>query len=154
MDSRKMKIALASDHRGVKLKTFLIDFLKTKGHEAVDFGAYSTEPCDYPDYIYPAASAVRDKKVERAILICYSGIGSCIAANKVRGVRAALVSDTKSAALSRKHNDSNVLVLAQYLVTREKAKKIISLWLKTEFEGGRHLRRVNKIKSIEEKENV
>jgi ribose 5-phosphate isomerase B len=87
-------------------------------------------------------------------LICYSGIGSAIVANKVRGVRAALVSNVKSAVLSRKHNDSNVLVLPSYMLTKEQAKRIVLSWLKAEFEGGRHARRVSKIKDIEEKENV
>lgn len=149
-----MKIALASDHRGFKLKDFLANILKEKGHEVVDFGTHSSDPCDYPDYIYPASSAVRDKKCERAILICYSGIGSCIAANKVSGIRAALVSNLKSAVLSRKHNDSNVLVLPAYMLKKEQAKRIVFAWLKAEFEGGRHARRVSKIKDIEEKENV
>lgn len=154
MDNRIMKIAIASDHRGFKLKDFLSNFLTQKGYEIIDFGTHSSEPCDYPDYIYPASVALRDKKVERAILICYSGIGSCIAANKVKGVRAALVSNIKSAVLSRKHNNSNALVLAEYMLKREQAKRIVSSWLKAEFEGGRHLRRINKIREIEEKENV
>lgn len=154
MDNRRMKIALAGDHRGFKLKDFLDNFLKEKGYETIDFGTYSCDSCDYPDYIYPASIAVRDKKCERAILICYSGIGSCIAANKVKGIRAALVSNVKSAVLSRKHNDSNALVLPAYLLTKEQAKKIVSAWLKAEFENGRHSRRINKIKEIEEKENV
>jgi ribose 5-phosphate isomerase B len=149
-----MKIAVASDHRGFKLKNCLIDYLKQKGHAATDFGTYSDEPCDYPDYIYPASKAVRDKKCERAILICYSGVGSAITANKVKGIRAALVSDTKSAVLSRKHNNSNILVVGAYLVKFDLLKRIVSTWLKTEFEGGRHQRRINKIREIEEKENV
>lgn len=149
-----MKIAVACDHRGFKLKDFLANILKEKGHEVVDFGTHSSDSCDYPDYTYPASVAVRSKKCERAILICYSGIGSAIVANKVRGVRAALVSNVKSAVLSRKHNDSNVLVLPAYMINKEQAKRIVFSWLKAEFEGGRHARRVNKIKEIEEKENV
>jgi ribose 5-phosphate isomerase B len=149
-----MKIAIASDHRGFKLKNILSEFIKAKGHEVIDFGTHSDEPCDYPDYIYPAAKAVQSKKAQRAILICYTGIGSAIAANKVRGVRAALAHNVKTSALSRQHNDSNVLVLAAGLIKTEEAKKIVSVWLKTEFEGGRHLRRVSKIAEIEEKENA
>lgn len=148
-----MKIAIAGDHRGVKLKSILIEFLKSKGYSVSDFGTYSWDPCDYPDYIYPASIAVRDKKADRAIVICYSGIGSCIAANKVKGIRAALVYDIKSAGLSRKHNNSNVLVLAASLFKPDYAKKAVSCWLNTEFEGGRHLRRVKKIREIEEKED-
>jgi len=149
-----MKIALASDHRGFKLKGFLAQFLIAHGHRVNDVGTYSLDSCDYPDYIYPASVAVRNNEADKAILICYSGIGSAIAANKVKGVRAALVSNTKSAALSRMHNDANVLVLPAYLVTKDQAKRIVSVWLKTAFEGGRHVRRLNKIKEIEEKENV
>ncbi|UCG35065.1 MAG: ribose 5-phosphate isomerase B [Candidatus Omnitrophota bacterium] len=149
-----MKIALAADHRGFKLKNFLTEFLKAKGHEVMDFGTHSSEPCDYPDYVYPAAVAVREKKADRAIAICYTGIGSSIVANKVRGVRAALVHDVKSTRLTRKHNNSNVLVLAADGLKEESVKRLVSTWLKTEFEGGRHLRRIKKIQEIEEKENV
>ncbi|MBU1121325.1 MAG: ribose 5-phosphate isomerase B, partial [Candidatus Omnitrophica bacterium] len=144
----------ASDHRGVKIKNVLTEFLKSKGHSVRDFGTYSTESCDYPDYIYPASLAVKEKKADRAIVICYTGIGSCIAANKVSGVRAALVYDIKSAGLSRKHNNSNALVLPAYLFKIDYMKKVVSHWLKTEFEGGRHLRRVKKIREIEEKETI
>jgi len=154
MQVEKMKIAFASDHRGFKLKGILADFLKSKGHTIIDFGTYSCDTCDYPDYIYPASLAVKEKKADRAIVICYTGIGSSIAANKVRGIRAALVSDVKSAVLSRQHNNSNVLVLATYALKIEQAKRIVLAWLKAEFEGGRHLRRINKIQEIEEKENV
>jgi ribose 5-phosphate isomerase B len=149
-----MKIALASDHRGFKLKSVLEKFLKEKGYEVMDFGTYTSEPCDYPDYIYPASVAVKQKRADRAIFICYTGIGSCIAANKVKGIRAALVSNIAAATLTRKHNDSNVLVLAAQALKIDYAKKIVSMWLKTEFEGGRHLRRINKIRDIEERENT
>ena len=149
---KEMKIAVASDHRGFKFKNILGDYLKSKGYEIIDFGTYSKEPCDYPDYIYPAALAVKEKKAERAIVICYTGEGSCISANKVKGIRAALAYDLKSAYMSRRHNDSNVLVLPSYLFKADYAKKIVSRWLKEGFEGGRHLIRVKKIKDIEEKE--
>jgi len=149
-----MKIALASDHRGFKLKNFLVQLLISKGHVIKDFGTYSLDSCDYPDYIYPASLAVRNNESDRAVFICYTGVGSAIAANKVKGVRAALVSNVKSAALSRMHNDANVLVLPEYLLTKEAAKRIVLVWLKTAFEGGRHTRRLHKIKEIEEKENV
>lgn len=154
MRNKTMKIALASDHRGFKLKDFLTHILEEKGHRIADFGTHSCDSCDYPDYIYPASVAVRDKNCDRAILICYSGVGSAIVANKVRGIRAALVSNIKSAVLSRKHNDSNVLVLPAYMLKKEQVKRIVFAWLKAEFEGGRHARRVRKIKDIEEKENV
>ncbi|MCM8787290.1 MAG: ribose 5-phosphate isomerase B [Candidatus Omnitrophica bacterium] len=147
-----MKIAIASDHRGFKLKIFLEKFLKEKGYEVIDFGTHSPEPCDYPDYVYPAAQAVKNKKVDRAVVICYTGIGSCIVANKLKGIRAALVTDLATATLSRRHNDSNVLVLSARNSSLEKTKKIILRWLRTGFEGGRHLRRLKKISLIEEKE--
>ncbi len=144
-----MKIALASDHRGFKLKSALEGFLKSKGYNVKDFGTYSEEPCDYPDYVYQAALAVKQKQAERAIVICYSGIGSSIVANKVKGIRAALVHNLKLARLCREHNNSNVLALPAGFVGIEQAKKIVSVWLKTDFVGGRHLRRLNKISQIE-----
>jgi len=149
-----MNIALACDHRGFRLKNILVDFLKAKGHTVIDFGTYSCDTCDYPDYIYPASLAVKEKKAKRAIVICYTGIGSAIAANKVRGIRAALVWNKKIAIMSRRHNDSNVLVIPAGMLKIEETKRIVLAWLKEEFEGGRHLRRVNKIQAIEEKENV
>jgi len=147
-----MKIALASDHRGFKLKNILEGFLKEKGYQVIDFGTHSSSPCDYPDYVYPACCAVKEKKVDRAIAICFTGIGSCIVANKVKGVRAALVFNLKMARLSRKHNQSNVLVLGAGFLKIEEVKKIVMRWLKEEFEAGRHLRRIRKIKKIEERE--
>jgi len=149
-----MKIGIASDHRGVKLKNTLIRYLTEGEHKVIDFGTYSKDPCDYPDYIYPAAKAVREKEVDRSIIICYTGIGSCIAANKVKGVRAALVYNLKSAYMSRRHNNSNVLVLPSSFFKVDYTKKIISRWLKEEFEGGRHARRLKKIREIEEAEFV
>ena len=130
-----MKIAIASDHRGFELKEALADFLKAKGHEVIDFGTHSDESCDYPDYVYPAAKAVQVKNCERAILICYTGIGSSIAANKVKGICAALTYNAKAAKLSRQHNNSNILVLPAYLLKTKEAQRIVSIWLKTEFEG-------------------
>ncbi len=149
-----MKIGIASDHRGFRLKGVLIKYLEGKGHKVVDYGTYSQDSCDYPDYTYAAAAAVREKEVECSIVICYTGIGTCIAANKVKGVRAALVYNLKSASLSRKHNNSNLLVLPSHLFKVDYIKKVINRWLKEEFEGGRHARRLQKIKEIEERENV
>jgi ribose 5-phosphate isomerase B len=150
----KMKIALASDHRGFKLKNKLTEFLNSRGHEAIDYGTYSSDSCDYPDYTYLACDAVRSKKADRAIILCYTGIGSSIAANKVKGIRAALAYNIKGAVMSRKHNNSNALVLPSYLLKFDYMKKMILRWLKEDFEAGRHLRRVKKIKEIEERENV
>jgi ribose 5-phosphate isomerase B len=149
-----MKIAIASDHRGFKLKNALGKYLKDQGYAIFDVGTYSDEPCDYPDYTYLAATAVKNKKADRAIVICYTGIGSCIAANKIKGIRAALVYSPKSACLSRRHNNSNVLVLPSHLFKTKDAERIVLRWLREEFEGGRHFRRLQKIKEIEEKENV
>ena len=149
-----MKIAIASDHRGFKLKVMLGEFLKEKGYEVRDYGTYSTDSCDYPDYTYRACDSVRKKKTDRAIVLCYTGIGSSIAANKVQGIRAALIYNLKGALMSRRHNNSNVLVLPSYFLTRDALKKIVIQWLKEGFEGGRHLRRIKKIKEIEEQEHV
>jgi ribose 5-phosphate isomerase B len=149
-----MKIAIASDHRGFKLKAKLIDFLTAQGHDVIDQGTYSGDSCDYPDYTYLACEAVKNKKADRAIILCYTGIGSSIAANKVRSIRAALAYNLKGAVMSRRHNNSNVLVLPSYLLKLDYMKRMITRWLKEEFEAGRHLRRVKKIKEIEERENV
>jgi ribose 5-phosphate isomerase B len=147
-----VKVGIGSDHRGFKLKEILAEFLRTKGFQVLDYGTYSGESCDYPDYVYPLSLAVRSRKIERGILICYTGIGSCIAANKVKGIRAGLVYNLKTATLARKHNNTNIIVLGTMFVKPDLAKKIIWRWLNTEFEGGRHSRRLRKIREIEERE--
>ncbi len=149
-----MRVGIGSDHRGFKLKNFLIDFLREKKIVVVDFGTYSSDSCDYPDFIYPLGVAIRERKIDKGIFICYTGIGSCICANKIKGVRAGLVYNLKTAKLSRKHNNTNVLVLGAGFLKREYAKKIVWVWLNTGFEGGRHLRRLRKILRIEEEESV
>lgn len=146
---RNRPLALAADHRGFDLKEKILRFLERKRIQVEDLGTYSTESCDYPDYVLKAAEAVRRKKADRAIAVCYSGIGSSIAANKVKGVRAALVQNVQQAGLSRAHNDSNMLILGAGFVKPAEAKKIIETWLKTPFEGGRHARRIHKITSYE-----
>lgn len=146
---RNRKIALAADHRGFPLKEKLADFLKERCFRVMDFGTHSEASCDYPDFILKAAEAVRLKKADRAIAVCRSGIGSAIAANKVKGVRAALVQNVEQAKLSRAHNDSNMLVLGSGFVKSATAKKIVEAWLNTEFERGRHARRINKISRYE-----
>lgn len=145
----KVKLAIAADHRGYFLKQQLTPFLKKKRIQVVDVGTDSAESCDYPDYILKAAEAVRRKKVDRAIGICHTGVGSAIAANKVRGVRAALVHKVVEAKLSRAHNDSNMLILGAGFVRPALAKKIVTAWLNTGFEGGRHARRIRKITRYE-----
>ena len=145
----KRLIAIAADHRGFKLKETVAQYLKKKRIPVQDFGTHSEESCDYPDFILKAAEAIRKKKADRAIGICYTGIGSAIVANKVKGVRAALVQNVRQAELSRAHNDSNMLILGSGFVKPPQAKKIIETWLDTEFEGGRHARRVRKISRYE-----
>jgi ribose 5-phosphate isomerase B len=142
-----MKIALGSDHHGFRLKAQLGRYLKKVGHECVDWGTHSTQPVDYPDYAVKVARSVVAGECERGILICKTGIGMSIAANKVRGIRAALCHSPAMARLSRAHNDANVLVLPSMRV--RKARQILDVWLKTPFEGGRHCRRIDKISKIE-----
>lgn len=148
-----MKISIACDHGALELKNGLIQYLTSLGHEVKDYGTYTLDSCDYPDYAYPAAKAVANKEVDRAIVVCTTGIGVSIVANKVRGVRCALVTNTEVARLTREHNDTNCLAMGAKLVSLEEAKAICDIWLNTEFTGGRHLRRVEKINKVEEKEN-
>jgi ribose 5-phosphate isomerase B len=142
-------IAIGSDHGGFALKSILVAYLKTKKLNVVDVGTFSEASVDYPDTSYKVARMVSRKKVSRGILICKSGIGNSIVANKVLGVRAALCYNIKAARLSRMHNDANILVLGSLFVNPARAKKMIDVWLKTSFEGGRHLRRLEKIERIE-----
>lgn len=150
---RNRKVALAADHRGFKLKKKIAGLLTAMRFQVVDFGTGSEESCDYPDYVFKAAEAVGKGKAIWAIAVCHSGIGSAIAANKVRGVRAALVRSPEEAALSRAHNDSNMLVLGSGFVKPALIRKIVETWLETDFEGGRHARRINKIKQYEKGKN-
>lgn len=141
-----MKIYIGCDHGGLDLKNSLIKYLKEEGHEIEDVGTYTYDSCDYPIYGRAVAEAVRDKKCDRGIVICSTGIGISIAANKVKGVRCALVTDVTSARLTREHNDTNVLALGQKNVTLDRAKEITKIWLETPFsEGERHQRRINMI---------
>ncbi len=145
-----MKIAIAADHRGHPLKEKIVVFVSELGHEVLDMGTNSSRSCDYPDAAYPAAKAVADARVDRAILICGSGIGMDICANKVPGVRAALCHDELTAQMSRRHNNANILCLASDVLGEELIRRIVAGWLDTEFDsGGRHDRRVRKIQWIE-----
>lgn len=146
-----MKIAIGSDHAGLALKNQIIEFLKELGHEVEDFGTYTNDSCDYPDYAYAAALSVKEGKAERVIVVCYTGIGVSIVANKVKGIRCSLVGSVEDAILTREHNDSNGLALSAKNTPYPLAKEIVDAWLSSEFTGGRHLNRVNKIKAIEEK---
>jgi len=145
-----MKIALAADHRGHAVKEKVAVLLNEHGHDVLDMGTNSSKSCDYPDLAYPAARAVAEGTAQFAVLICGSGIGMSICANKVDGVRAALCHDELTARMSRRHNNANVLCLASDVLGEELIRRIVSSWLGTEFEpGGRHERRVRKIEWIE-----
>jgi ribose 5-phosphate isomerase B len=145
-----MMIAIANDHRGAEAKEQIKAIVTQLGHEYADMGVSSDTPVDYPDMAYEAARAVASHAADRAILICGTGIGMCIAANKVKGVRAALCYDELNAQISRHHNDANVLCLSGDLLGAVALRKIVETWLTTEFVGGRHQRRVNKITAIED----
>ncbi len=144
-----MKIAIGSDHRGYDVKRRLVSLLQRLGHEVSDLGTGSTESVDYPDFAFQVAQAVSEKRVDRGILICGTGIGMCIAANKVHGVRAAPCHDSITAEMSRRHNDANVMCLSADLLGGELLDRMVKIWLETEFEGGRHARRVDKIMRFE-----
>ena len=137
------KIAIGSDHGGFKYKKIITDYLTSKNIEVIDVGTYSEESCDYPLMAKEVAKKVTSSEVQRGILICGTGIGMSIAANKVRGIRAALCGDTFSAKATRAHNDSNILCLGQRVIGEGLALDIVDIWLKTEFEGGRHKKRVD-----------
>lgn len=145
-----MKIAIGSDHRGFEAKEQIKAIITDLGHEYIDFGTNDNNPVDYPDQAYLTAKAVSEKQVDRAILICATGIGMSMAANKVDGIKAALCHDELSAQISRDHNDSNVLCLSGDQIGEVLLRKIVEVWLSTEFSGGRHERRVRKISAIEQ----
>ncbi len=149
-----MKIALGMDHRGIDVGEMLAAHLPGEGHEVQVLGQCDGESCDYPDVTWAVARAVADGEVERGILICGTGVGASIAANKVAGIRAALVGDSTTAELSRRHNDANVLCLAGDALSDDtRILRIVDAWLAAPFDGGRHARRVNKIAAIERGEN-
>jgi ribose 5-phosphate isomerase B len=144
-----MRIAIAADHAGFALKERLRQRLAEDGHEVVDFGAESTESCDYPDFAQSVAREVAQGRSDRGILVCSTGIGMAIAANKVAGVRAAPAQSEDEVRLTREHNDANVLTLGARYLDEERATGLIHLFLNTEFAGGRHARRVAKIARLE-----
>ena len=143
-----MKISIASDHGGFALKQEIAEYLRQQGHEVLDCGCHSTESCDYPDLGAAAAKAVASGQCERGVVICSTGIGISIAANKVPGIRCALCGDIYSAEMTRRHNNANVLAMGAHLTAPVLAKKILDVFLSTEFEGGRHQRRIDKIDHI------
>ena len=145
-----MKIAIACDHGALALKNTLVAYLSTKGHTVQDFGTHTTESCDYPDIIAPAAKAVAAGEYDRGIVLCTTGIGVSIVANKIPGIRCALLSDLMSARLTREHNDTNMMALGGGVVGEMLALQIVDTWLNTEFSGGeRHVRRLEKLKALE-----
>ena len=146
-----MKIAIGCDHVGYELKKRVIDHLTEKGHEVVDFGTDSTERTDYPIYGEKAANAVASSECDRGIVICGTGIGISISANKVKGIRCVVCSEPYSALLSRQHNDTNMLAFGSRVVGGDLALMIVDAWLSGEYEGGRHARRVQMISDIENK---
>ena len=145
-----MKISIACDHGAVALKNAVKAHLTAQGHEVLDFGTDSTDSCDYPDFAGPAARAVASGECERGVVLCTTGIGVSIAANKVRGVRCALLSDLMSARLTREHNDANMMALGAGVVGEKLALEIVDVFLSTPFSGGaRHLRRLEKLAALE-----
>ena len=149
MNLKKSTIAVASDAAGYRLKQAVIAYLDENGYIVTDCGTFSEESCDYPDYAYKCCQMIVSGKAELGILCCGTGVGMSIAANKVKGIRAACCSDTFSARYTRMHNDANVLCIGQRVVGEGLAKELLSAFLDSEFEGGRHQRRVDKITAIE-----
>jgi len=146
-----MRVALGADHAGFDLKESLKVWLLEHGYEVQDVGTHSTESVDYPDYAVQVGEAVASGKAERGLLICGTGVGMAIAANKIPGVRAAFCPDLFTARMSREHNDANILTLGARIMGRELALEILSLWFATDFAGGRHTARLEKIRAIEQR---
>ncbi len=143
-----MKLAIGADHAGYYLKEQVKEFLKSKNIDFTDYGTFKIESCDYPEYAYKVGQAIVNGEADLGILICGTGIGMSITANKIKGIRAALVYDEQTAKLSRQHNDANVLCMGGRLTPEEEAKKIVDVWLNTSFEGGRHEKRIKLISQL------
>jgi ribose 5-phosphate isomerase B len=148
-----MKIVVGSDHRGFEVKRRITTVLQQMGHEVLDVGPGSRDSVDYPDFAFQVGLTVSEGRAQRGILICGTGIGMCIAANKVKGVRAAPCHDSITAEMSRRHNDANVLCLSADLLGEELIERMLRIWLETDFESGRHARRVEKITRFESGES-
>ena len=144
-----MKIAIGSDHRGIRLKKEIMNFLNQENIELEDFGTFSVQPVDYFDIAYEIAQKVVTGKFDRGIIVCRTGIGVNIVANKMKGVRAVLCNDVFSAQMSRAHNNTNILTLGEEVIGLGLAKMIVKIWVNTEFEGGRHINRLSKIVELE-----
>ena len=145
-----MKISIASDHAGLELKDYIKEYLTKNGHEVEDFGTYTKDSCDYPDFARPCAQSVANKTSELGILVCYTGIGMSMCANKVKGIRAALVTSVENAHLTKEHNNANILCLGAKDTPQALALNIVDEFVNTPFAGGRHERRVNKLMETEE----
>ena len=145
-----MKIAIACDHGALALKNAVIEHLTKKGYEMVNFGTDTLDSCDYPDFAGPAAKAVASGECEKGIVLCTTGIGVSITANKVKGIRCALLSDVMSARMTREHNDTNMMAIGAGVVGQMLALEIVDTWLNTEFTGGRHQRRIDKMMALEQ----
>ena len=143
------KIAIASDHAGLELKEYMKTFLKEKGVDVLDMGTNGNESVDYPDYGIPVAEKVSRGELNKGILICGTGIGMSIVANKFANVRAALVNDVYSATMAKEHNDANILVIGGRIAGKGLAREMVKVWMEAKFEGGRHQKRLDKIKEIE-----
>lgn len=144
-----MKIAMACDHGGLRLKNVLKEYLLENGYEVEDFGTNSEDSCDYPDYAGKAAKAVASGACDKGVVVCGTGIGVSITANKVKGIRCALCHDVFSAKATRAHNDSNMIAMGQRVIGEGLALEILKAWLSTEFEGGRHVQRIEKMMAYE-----
>ena len=144
-----MKIAIGCDHGALDLKNKVIAHLTAKGYEMVNFGTDTLDSCDYPDFAGPAAKAVASGECDKGIVLCTTGIGVSITANKVKGIRCALLSDVMSARMTRQHNDTNMMAIGAAVVGQMLALEIIDTWLGTDYEGGRHQRRIDKVMALE-----
>ncbi len=147
-----MKIGIGNDHSALELKREVVEHLKAQGHEVVDYGTYTSESCNYPEYGEKVARAIVAGEVERGVLICGTGVGISLAANKVKGIRAAVCSEPYTARMVRKHNDAQIIAFGARVVGAELAKMIVDEFMNTEFEGGRHQTRVNMIMEIENRD--
>ena len=144
-----MKIALGCDHGGYELKEYIKTVIEKMGHECEDFGCYNLDSCDYPDFGAAAAKAVAEGKCEKGIVVCTSGIGISIAANKIKGIRCAHCADCLQAEMTRRHNDDNIIAIGAGFTGKNMAERMVEVFLTTEFEGGRHQRRVDKMMALE-----
>ena len=152
--SRMKRIAIGNDHAAVELKNQIMEHLQQQGYEVINYGTDTSESCDYPHYGYVVGKAVANGEVDGGVLICGTGVGISLAANKVPGVRACVCSDTATARLSKQHNNTNIIAFGARIVGLELAKDIVDSWLNAEFEGGRHERRVNLLTDIEQGKEI